>query len=160
MEEVEAAAIASGFSKNTTLREITFVNLYETRLSLVRTALQMHPLLEKLHVVGYASLAGMDALLLIIDKFTGEHIVGFESFMQEMGRNTTILKIAITGVRLRRENIQQLTAMLRRNKALENLNLRQVALGRREGLAEINSLCSIPKHLYSRWCRFFTQWFG
>jgi hypothetical protein len=40
------------------------------------------------------------------DGSIGEQMVGFESFMQEMGRNTNILKMFITGVRLRRDNIQ------------------------------------------------------
>jgi Ran GTPase-activating protein (RanGAP) involved in mRNA processing and transport len=164
LEDAVTAAIASGCSKNTTLREIHLVNLQETSLTPVLTALQMHPLLEKLHVVGYASLAGMDALLrgnnsqikeLIIgqfngslgaqivsidlDGFTGEQIVGFESFMQEMERNTTIRKMAITGVHLRRDNIQQLTAMLRRNTVLQDLDLSGDALGS-AGLAKIASV--------------------
>jgi Ran GTPase-activating protein (RanGAP) involved in mRNA processing and transport len=146
----QGPAIASGFSKNTTLREITLVNLQETSLIPVLIALRDHPVLEKLHMVGYTSLAGMDALLrgknsqlkeLIIGKFNGsigEQLVGFEPFMQEMGRNTIILKMTITGLRLRRDNIQQLTAMLRRNTVLQDLNLSDDALGS-AGLAEIAS---------------------
>jgi hypothetical protein len=43
--------------------------------------------------------------------------------MQEMGLNTTILKMAITGVHLDRDSIQQLKAMLSRNVVLQDLIL-------------------------------------
>jgi Ran GTPase-activating protein (RanGAP) involved in mRNA processing and transport len=152
LEEAVTAAIASGFSKNTTLREIQIVLIEWVDINLISvlTALRDHPVLEKLHMVGYTSLVGMDALLqgnnsqlkeLLIGRFNGfigEQPVGFESFMQEMGRNTTILKLVITGLRLRRDNIQQLTAMLRRNTVLQDLDLTDDALGS-AGLAEIAS---------------------
>jgi Ran GTPase-activating protein (RanGAP) involved in mRNA processing and transport len=59
--------------------------------------------------------------------------------MQEMGRNTTVLKLAIVDVPLSRDNIQQLKAMLRRNTVLEDLNVAGAAL-RSTGLAEIASV--------------------
>jgi hypothetical protein len=151
LEEAATAAIASGFSKNTTLREIKLIDWQETSLIPVLTALQMHPVLEKLRVEGISSFAGIDALLgskhsqlkeLIIARFnrsTVEQVVGFESFMLEMGRNTTILKMVIGAVPLTGENIQQLKAMLRRNTVLQHLNLSGDALGS-TGLAEIASV--------------------
>jgi hypothetical protein len=63
LEEVAAVAIASGFAKNTTLREIKLFEWQETSLIPVLTALQMHPMLEKVHVAFFRSLAGIDALL-------------------------------------------------------------------------------------------------
>jgi Ran GTPase-activating protein (RanGAP) involved in mRNA processing and transport len=143
-DEAETAAIASGFCKNTTLREIVLVYWQETSLIPVLTALRDHPVLEKLHVVGFSSFTGMDALLrgkkcqlkeLIIEDYDGfneeeeEEMVGFESFMLEMGPNTTILKMAITGVSLSHDNIQHLKAMLHRNTVLQYLDLTDDALG-------------------------------
>jgi Ran GTPase-activating protein (RanGAP) involved in mRNA processing and transport len=78
---------------------------------------------------------------LIIEKFSGaafEEVAGFDSFMQEMGRNATILKMAITGVLLSRDNNQQLEAMLRRNTVLQDLTLTGGALGTK-GLASVLS---------------------
>jgi Leucine-rich repeat (LRR) protein len=150
LEEAATDAIASGFTKNATLREIIMVDWHETSLIRVLTALQDHPVLETLQVEGISSLAGINALLgskksqlkqLIIARFNGsigEQIVGFESFMLEMGRNTTILKMAIAHVRLRRDSIQQLKEMLRRNTVLQDLDLTGDAIGS-TGFAEIAS---------------------
>jgi hypothetical protein len=63
LEEAATAAIASGFSKNSTLRKITLVNWQETSLIPVLTALQMHPVLEMLQVDGFSSFTGINALL-------------------------------------------------------------------------------------------------
>jgi Ran GTPase-activating protein (RanGAP) involved in mRNA processing and transport len=150
LEEAAIDAIASGFTKNATLREIIMVDWQETSLVRVLTALQDHPVLETLQVEGISSLEGINALLgsnnsllkqLIIARFNGsigEQIIGFETFMLEMGRNATILKLAIAHVRLRRDSIQQLKAMLRRNTVLQYLDLTGDALGS-TGLAEIAS---------------------
>jgi Ran GTPase-activating protein (RanGAP) involved in mRNA processing and transport len=147
-QEVATAAIASGFSKNTTLREIELYAWQQTGLIPVLTALKDHPVLEKLHLVGYLSLAGMDSLLrgnnsqlkeLVIGRFKGsigEQMVGFESFMREMERNTTILKMIIAAVPLSRDGSQQLNAVLRRNTVLQELDLSGNSLGS-AGLAEI-----------------------
>jgi hypothetical protein len=135
LEEVATAAIASGFSKNTTLRKITLLNWQETSLISVLTALQMHPVLEVLQIKVFSSFNGIDVIVgskqsqikeLIFVGFYGstvEAVAGFESFMLEMGRNTTILKIVIAGVPLTRDSIQQLKAMLRRNTVLQDLDL-------------------------------------
>jgi hypothetical protein len=151
LEEAATAAIASGFSKNKTLREIKFFNWQETSLIPVLTALQMHPVLETLQVEGFSSFAGINALLgskhsrlkeLIFVRFNGstvEQVVGFESFMLEMGRNNTVLKMVIAGVSLSGDSIQQLKVMLRRNTVLQDLNLSLEALGS-TGLAEIASV--------------------
>jgi hypothetical protein len=153
LTEEETTAIASGFSKNTTLQKIKLVDWQEEGLAPVLTALQDHPVLEILHVEGFQSLTGIDGLMrsssnnsrvkeLTIQRFNGfdgEQLVGFESFMQEMGRNTTVLKLAIVDVPLSRDNIQQLKAMLRRNTVLEDLNVAGAAL-RSTGLAEIASV--------------------
>jgi Ran GTPase-activating protein (RanGAP) involved in mRNA processing and transport len=148
--EAATAAIASGFSKNTTLREIKLVDWHETSLIPVLTALQKHPVLEGLEFEGISSFTGIDAFLgskhsqlkqLVIARFNGsttEQVVGFESFMLKMGRNTTILKMVIACVPLSGENIQQLKAMLRRNTVLQDLNLSGDALGS-TGLVEIAS---------------------
>jgi hypothetical protein len=148
LTEAETAAIASGFSKNSTLREIVLVDWQETGLTPVLTALRDHPMLEKLQVDGFSSFTGMDALLhgknsqlkeLMIARLqesTVEQLVGFESFMLKMGRNTTILKMLIAGVPLSRDNTQQLKAMLHRNTVLQDLDLTGDALGS-VGLAEI-----------------------
>jgi Ran GTPase-activating protein (RanGAP) involved in mRNA processing and transport len=150
LEEAATAAIASGFSKNATLREIIMVDWQETSLIPVLAALRDHPVLEKVNFTLFRSLAGINVLLrgkhsqlkeLTISRFNesiGEQVLGFESFMLEMGRNATILKMAITHVRLRRDSIQQLKAMLRRNTVIQELNLTGDALGS-TGLAEIAS---------------------
>jgi hypothetical protein len=149
--EEATAAIASGFSKNTTLREIHLLDWQETSLISVLTALRDHPVLEKLQVESFSCCTGIDALLrgknsqlkeLIIEKFNGstveQVVVGFESFMLEMGRNTTILKMIIADVPLGPDNIQQLKAMLRRNTVLQYLDISGDALGS-AGLAEVVS---------------------
>jgi Ran GTPase-activating protein (RanGAP) involved in mRNA processing and transport len=122
----------------------------ETCRIAVLAALRDHPVLKGLLVTGFRSLAGIDVLLrgktsqlkeLVVSEFNGsirEKVVGFESFMKEMERNTTILKLAIHCVRLSRDNIQQLKAMLRRNTSLEDLNISKDALGS-TGLAEVAS---------------------
>jgi Ran GTPase-activating protein (RanGAP) involved in mRNA processing and transport len=154
LEEEETAAIASGFSKNTTLREIVLIEWQETSLIPVLTALRDHPVLEKLHVLGITSFTGLDALLrgknsqlkeLIIEGINNgsniynvEQVVGFESFMQVIGRNTTILNMVIANVPLSRDNVQQLKAMLRRNTVLQDLDLTGDAFGS-AGLAEVAS---------------------
>jgi Leucine-rich repeat (LRR) protein len=146
LEEAETVAIASGFSKNTTLREIVLIDWQDTSLTPV---LRDHPVLEKLHVEGFSSFTGIDALLrgknsqlktLMIARFNGstvEQVIGFESFMLEMRRNTTILKMVIA-MSLSRDNVQQLKAMLRRNTVLQDLNLTGDALGG-SGFAEVAS---------------------
>jgi Ran GTPase-activating protein (RanGAP) involved in mRNA processing and transport len=155
LEEAATAAIASGFSKNTTLRKISLLCWQETSLISVLTALQMHPVLEVLQIEGFSSFTGFDALVrskqsqlkeLAIVRFNRrfhgrynrsvEVVAGFESFMLEMGRNTTILKMVIASVPLGGDNIQQLKAMLRRNTVLQDLDLSGYALGS-AGLAEI-----------------------
>jgi Ran GTPase-activating protein (RanGAP) involved in mRNA processing and transport len=65
-----------------------------------------------------------------------EQVVGFESFMLEMGRNTTILMVAC--MPLSSDNIQHLKAMLRRNTVLHDLDISGDALGS-TGFAEIAS---------------------
>jgi hypothetical protein len=65
--EAATAAIASGFSKNTTLREIVLIEWRESSRISVLTALRDHPVLEKLQIVGYTSLAGMDALYISLN---------------------------------------------------------------------------------------------
>jgi Ran GTPase-activating protein (RanGAP) involved in mRNA processing and transport len=151
LEEAEKSAIFSGFSKNTTLRDIKLVDWQQTSLIPALTALQDHPVLEKLQVEGFSSFTGIDALLrgknsqlkeLIIWRFKGstvEQMVCFEAFMLEMGRNTTILKMLIAHVPLSHENAQQLKAMLRRNTVLQDLNLTGDALGS-TGFVEIASV--------------------
>jgi hypothetical protein len=151
-EEAATAAIASGFSNNTTLRDIKLIDWQQTGLTPALAALRDHPELEKLHVWGFSSFTGIDALLsgkncqlkeLLIVSFNGsdadEGVAGFESFMLEMGRNATILKLDIAGgVPLNRDNTQQLTAMLRRNAVLQDLDLSENYLGS-AGFAEIAS---------------------
>jgi Ran GTPase-activating protein (RanGAP) involved in mRNA processing and transport len=150
LEEAATAAIASGFSKNTTLREIALTHWQETTFTPVLTALRDHPVLQKLHVEGFSSLAGITALLrgkqsqlkeltmLEFNGSIGEAVVGFESFMLEMGRNTTILNMIIAKVPLSRDNIQQLKGMLRRNTVLQDLDIHGDSLGS-AGFVEITS---------------------
>jgi hypothetical protein len=108
------------FPKNATLREIELLDCAETSRTVVLTSLRDHPVLEKLTDEGFSSLLAIGTLLrgknsqlkkLVIghlNKSTGEQVVGFESFIQEMGRNATILNMAIRSVCLNRDNIQQL----------------------------------------------------
>jgi hypothetical protein len=49
--------------QNATLREIIMVDRQETSLIPVMTALQMHPVLEKVTMAFFRSLAGIDVLL-------------------------------------------------------------------------------------------------
>jgi Ran GTPase-activating protein (RanGAP) involved in mRNA processing and transport len=142
VKKAAMGAIVSAFSKNTSLRTIVLVEWQEAILAPVLTALRDHPVLESLQVEGLSSFTGIDALLrgknsqlkqFTIARFkgsiAGEQMVGFESFMLEMGRNTTILKMSISDVPLSHDNAQQLKGMLRRNTVLQDLYLGGNALG-------------------------------
>jgi hypothetical protein len=149
-EEAETTALVSGFSRNTTLCEIALDDWQQTSLAAALTALRDHPVLEKLQVEGFSSFTGIDTLLrgeksqlkeLIIARFKGstvEQMVCYESFMLEMGRNGTILKMVIAQVPLSNDNAQQLKAMLRRNTVLEDLDLNENYFGS-AGFPEITS---------------------
>jgi Ran GTPase-activating protein (RanGAP) involved in mRNA processing and transport len=150
LEAETAAIIASCLSKNATLREIELVDWVETSRISVLIALRNHPLLEKLQVEDFSSLVAMDALLrgknsqlkeLVFARFEGsigDEVVGFESFMEEMGRNTTILNMTFNVVHLNRVNRQQLKTMLGRNTVLQELNVTGNTLGS-AGFGEIAS---------------------
>jgi hypothetical protein len=116
---------------------------------------------------GFLSLNGIDDLLhgeksqvkqLTIEKCNGREMVGFESFMQEMGCNNTVLKLAIVDVSLSRDNAHQLKAMLRRNTALEDLNLSLALRSLEHGFGG-NRLGALPKYQHPG-SRCFEQWFG
>jgi Ran GTPase-activating protein (RanGAP) involved in mRNA processing and transport len=150
LDEVQTAAITSGFANNTTLRDLEFRGWQEADLAPVLTALQDHPALQKIKVrptssSGYLpGLSGLEVLLRSQDSKVEELIleqintrtVGLHAVIQELGRNTTVTNLAIRYSVLSRENVQQLKFMLRRNAALESLDLTSSALGS-AGLAEI-----------------------
>ena len=65
---MQMAAISSGFANNTTLRDVEFQCWREADLAPVLTALQRHPVLEKIHFnarhIGcLPSLSGHEVLL-------------------------------------------------------------------------------------------------
>jgi hypothetical protein len=55
-DEVQRAAIISGFANNTTLRDLGFSGWREADLAPVLTALQDHPALQKIHLTAAKSL--------------------------------------------------------------------------------------------------------
>jgi Leucine-rich repeat (LRR) protein len=145
----QTAAIASGFARNTTLRDLELTNWKETSLVPVLAALQGHPALQKIHFNGRSvdylpSLSGLEVLLRSQDSKVKELIleqvytrtVGLHPVFQELARNTTVTNLAIRNSVLSREYVQQLTAVLRQNTALQSLDLESSALGS-AGLAEI-----------------------
>jgi Ran GTPase-activating protein (RanGAP) involved in mRNA processing and transport len=146
----QIAAIASGFANNTTLRDIEFNSWLEAELAPVLTALHCHPALQKIHFgaksVDYLpSLSGLEVLLrsqdskvkeLIFEQVDTTRTVGLHPVMQELARNTRVTDLSILDSVLSRENVQQVTAVLRHNTALQYLNLRSSALGI-AGLVEI-----------------------
>jgi Ran GTPase-activating protein (RanGAP) involved in mRNA processing and transport len=148
--EVDVAAITSGFASNTTLRDLEFQDWREADLAPVMTALQEHPALQKIcfsttyHEGCLPSLSGLEVLLRSQDSKVKELILkeadtntaGLHKVMQELGRNTTVTNLVIRYSVLSRENVQQLKSMLRRTTALESLDLTSSALGS-AGLAEI-----------------------
>jgi Ran GTPase-activating protein (RanGAP) involved in mRNA processing and transport len=148
-DEVQIAAIASGFANNTTLRDLEFRGWREANLARVLTALQRHPALNKIQFSAQSldflpSPSGLEVLLrskhskvkeLVLDK-VDTRTVGFHALVQELGRNTTITNLAIRESVLSRKNVQQLKALLRQNTALHTLDLTSSALGS-AGLAEI-----------------------
>jgi Ran GTPase-activating protein (RanGAP) involved in mRNA processing and transport len=148
-DEVQIAAIISGFANNTTLRDLELSGWGEADLVPVLTALQDHPALQKIHFSAESSrylpsLSGLEVLLrspdskvkeLILEK-VDTHTVVFHPVMQELGRNITVTKLTIRKCVLSRENVQQLKAALRQNTALQYLDLTWSALGS-AGLAEI-----------------------
>jgi Ran GTPase-activating protein (RanGAP) involved in mRNA processing and transport len=153
-DEVQIAAITSGFASNTTLRDVHFQSWREADLAQALTALQDHPTLEKIHFNGYysnveslgylPSLSGLKVLLRSQDSKAKElviedvdtHTVGLHPVVRELGRNTTINNLTIRDSVLSRDNVQQLQALLRQNTALQHLFLRENSL-RSAGLAKI-----------------------
>jgi hypothetical protein len=90
------------------------------------------------------SLFGLEVLLrsqdskikeLVLERMN-TNTVGLHPVIRELGRNTTVTKLAIIESALSRENVQQLKSMLRQNTALESLDLTSSTL-RSAGLAEI-----------------------
>jgi Ran GTPase-activating protein (RanGAP) involved in mRNA processing and transport len=143
------AAITSGFANNTTLRDVSFHSWRDVDLAQALTALKDHSALEKIHfnaefLAYLPSLSGLEVLLrsqnskvkeLVIEHFD-TRTVGLHPVMQELGRNTTVTRLAICDSELNHENVQQLQAVLRQNTALQHLILRRNCL-RNAGLAEI-----------------------
>jgi hypothetical protein len=132
INEVDVAAIISGFASNTTLRDLEFHGWREADLALVLTALQEHPTLQKIHLIGayldyLPSLSGLEVLLrsqnskvkeLVLEQ-VDTNTAGFHKvIMLELGRNTTVTALAILNSVLSRETVQQLKSMLRRTTDL------------------------------------------
>jgi Ran GTPase-activating protein (RanGAP) involved in mRNA processing and transport len=148
-EEVHIAAISSGFANNTTLRDLEFNSWREADLAPVLPVLQRHPALQKIRFSSnygdyIPSLSGLEVLLRSQDSKVKELVlervdtrtVGLHPVLRELGRNTTVTKLAIRDSALSHEIAQQLNSMLRRNTALQHLDLDSSALGN-AGLAEI-----------------------
>jgi Ran GTPase-activating protein (RanGAP) involved in mRNA processing and transport len=151
--EVQIAAIASGFANNTTLRDLTLQDWREADLTLVLAALQGHPALQKIRIrqpyltaisAEIPSSSGLEALLHNQDSKVNElalekvrySTVGFRRLMQELERNTAITDLSIRDSVLSRESVQQVKSMLRHNTTLQSLNLTSSAL-KSAGLVEI-----------------------
>jgi Ran GTPase-activating protein (RanGAP) involved in mRNA processing and transport len=146
--EVQTAAIVSGFANNTTLRDLEFNSWRDADLAPVLTALHDHPVLQKIcfHAhSAHSGLSGLEVLLrsqasrvkeLILEQVS-TRTVGLHSVLQELARNTTVTKLAIRKSVLSHESTQQLKALLRQNTALQSLDLSSSALGS-AGLAEIS----------------------
>jgi hypothetical protein len=150
LDEVDICAITSGFANNATLRGLKFQGWRAADLAPVLTALQNHPVLRKIHLVGsldmnlLLSLSALEVLLrshnskikeLVLEPINTSN-VGLYKVMRELGCNTTDTNLAIRDSSLSCENVQQLKAVLRQNTALESLDLRSSALGS-AGLVEI-----------------------
>jgi Ran GTPase-activating protein (RanGAP) involved in mRNA processing and transport len=128
LDEVQTAAIASGFANNTTLRDVDFYGWREADLAPVLTALRDHPALQKINLreAGYSNY--------LLECNTG----GLHTVMQELGRNTVVTNLSIRDSGLSREIAQQLKAVFCQNTALQHLTLEGNRL-RNAGLAEIAS---------------------
>jgi Ran GTPase-activating protein (RanGAP) involved in mRNA processing and transport len=134
LNEVDIAAITSGFANNTTLRDLEFQGWRETELAPVLTALQEHPALQKIYL--NESLSGLEVLLRSQDSKVKELVlegihrstVGFHAVMRELGRNTRLTNLVLCSCLLKRKDVQQLKSMLRRNTALEFLDLKSICL--------------------------------
>jgi Ran GTPase-activating protein (RanGAP) involved in mRNA processing and transport len=152
-DKVQIAALASGFANNTTLSDLEFKGWRAANLAPVLTALQNHPALQKIKVqqlrlsdrsANTRSLSGLEVLLRGQDSKVKELVieqvdfstVGLHPVLRELGRNTTITNLVIRNSVLGHENVQQIKAIVRENKALQHLNLRGNQL-RNAGLAEI-----------------------
>jgi Ran GTPase-activating protein (RanGAP) involved in mRNA processing and transport len=145
------ATVASAFANNTTLCELELIDWRGDNLAPALAALQDHPKLQKIHFRPerhgcVPSLSGLEVLLcsqdskvneLVLDK-VGTRTVGFKAVMRELGRNATLTNLTICGSTLSRENVQQLTSILRQSTALTRLDLRYNNL-RSAGMAEIAS---------------------
>jgi hypothetical protein len=153
LNEVQIAAIASGFANNTTLCDLEFKGWRAVDLAPMLTALQNHPALQKIKVkqsrlpdqsADTLGLSGLEVLLRSQDSKVKELVlqqvdystVGLHPVLRELGRSTTVTNLAIRSSVLDRENFQQLKVIVRQNTALQHLNLRGNLL-RNAGLAEI-----------------------
>jgi Ran GTPase-activating protein (RanGAP) involved in mRNA processing and transport len=148
-DEVQIAAIVSGFANNTTLRDVNFQGWREADLVPVLTTLQDHPVLQKITFSADPEdssiyLPSVSGLFCSQDSKVNELIfervdtrtVGLHPVMRELGRNATVTTLTICDSMLSRENVQQLQAMLHQNTALQHLILRGNCL-KSAGLAEI-----------------------
>jgi Ran GTPase-activating protein (RanGAP) involved in mRNA processing and transport len=149
LNEVQTAAIASGFANNTTVRDLMIQSWREAELAPVLTALQDHPALRKLRLTAASSdnlpsLSGLEVLLRRQDSKVKELVLeqvdtrtnGLHPVIRELGRNTSVTNLTILNSVMSHENAQQLKSMLRQNTALEYLDLESSSLGS-AGLAEI-----------------------
>jgi Ran GTPase-activating protein (RanGAP) involved in mRNA processing and transport len=148
-DEVQTAAIASGFANNTTLLDLGFLDWLDAEITPVLTALQHHPTLQKIHFEALCldylpSLSGLEALLrsqdskvkeLIIEKID-TRTVGLHPVFRELRRNTIVTSLSICNSTLNRKKIQHLKFVLLQNTTLQSLDLSSCALGS-AGLARI-----------------------
>jgi Ran GTPase-activating protein (RanGAP) involved in mRNA processing and transport len=148
-DEVQTAAITSGFANNTTLRDLEFQDWRDAELTPMLTALQHHPMLQKIHFLALClnylpSLSGLEALLRSQDSKVKELIlenvdirtVGLHPVLRELRRSTIVTSLSICNSTLNRKKIQLLKAVLRQNTTLQSLDLSSCALGS-AGLAGI-----------------------
>jgi hypothetical protein len=113
-DEMQTAAVVSGFASNTTLCELELT--HQAGIAPVLAALQDHPKLQKIRLNCAPNLSGLEVLLRSQDSKVNELIlvgvgtstVGLQAVMRELGRNTTVTNLTIRDSTLSRENIQQL----------------------------------------------------
>jgi Ran GTPase-activating protein (RanGAP) involved in mRNA processing and transport len=164
-DEVQLAAITSGFANNTTLRDLEFRGWREVDLAPVLTALQDHPALQKIQFRPTYSnnclpcVSGLEVLLrsrdskvkeLVLEQVSSSTVglrpltfqqvststVGLHAVLEELGCNTTVTNLVIKYCGMSGENLQQLKSMLRQNTSLQSLDLTSSGL-RSAGLAQI-----------------------
>jgi Ran GTPase-activating protein (RanGAP) involved in mRNA processing and transport len=153
-QDADVAAVSSGLSENTTLRELTLIfrRAVTTNLSTIFTSLSEHPHLRRLclHRFG-VDMTGLEVLLAsktskiteldLLRYHGGPPAVGLMLVLEALARRPTLTKLELDGFPLGVDEVGQLMIVLYNTPSLQALVLKRRTLGI-AGLVELaQALC-------------------